>query len=126
MGRKDEARWFKNYATDEAIISNAKPVQVGAAFQAAIQYFVFGEPLEETEALLNDPVTRLLYSMFKRRADESIKEYQKQVESGKKGAANRYQKTAEREPETEEAETRQQGGTVYGHDWLEQLDNIPP
>jgi hypothetical protein len=123
MGRKDEARWFKNYATDEAIISNAKPVQVGAAFQAALQYFVFGEPLEETEALLNDPVTRLLYSMFKRRADESIEDYNKRVENGRKNAANRNRKTAQEDAEPEEV-TRQQDNVF--DDWLEQLENLPP
>lgn len=120
MGKRDDAKWFRNYATDEAIISNASPEQVGAAFQAVMQYFVFGEPEHNTAVYLNDPVVRLLYSMFKRRADESLEEYAKKAEGGRKGALMKQKKAAEQE------RILDRHGQQSGVDWLESLGNIPP
>lgn len=79
MAKVGKPSWFKLFLHNKPILAAAPDEAVGVAIKAAMEYFESGE-----EPTL-DPFAAMIFSALKGGVDESIADYQKSVEAGKRG-----------------------------------------
>lgn len=79
MAKVGKPSWFKLFLHNKPILAAAPDEAVGVAVKAAMEYFESG-----VEPQL-DPFAAMIFSALKGGVDESIADYQKSVEAGKRG-----------------------------------------
>ena len=77
--------WFKLFGHYSSLINAASDKAVGQALKASLAY-LNGEPVPS----LSDPLALAVLAVLKESVDESISDYQRRVEGGKKGASIRW------------------------------------
>lgn len=100
--RFNHATWFKVFVTQEQTITALSDESVGKALKMCLKLVKDGsEPSAEE---LNDFQTKLAYLNLKVGADESVEEYSKSVENGKRGGRPKKEEVPTSDPESQ-AET---------------------
>lgn len=86
MSKKKRPSWFKMFSHQKAIIDSVSDETAGKALKAAFAYF------DNLEICNMDSTVFAVFSTIKPYIDESYSDYQKQVDSGRAGAAIRWEK----------------------------------
>lgn len=84
MSKEKRPTWFKMFRNQKALIDSIPDEAVGKALKAVFQYFEDGEVMEMT------PLEFAVFSSIKPYVDESIEDYNRSVEAGKKGSEKRW------------------------------------
>lgn len=77
--------WFKIYSSNRRTYEAIPNESLGAAFKAAMKYFEAGGKDEEIAAGIEDGLTKVAFETFLTGVNESIEEYNKRVEDGRRG-----------------------------------------
>ncbi len=103
MAKDGKPSWFKLYTSITPIIDAAPDEAVGQALKAVMTYM-------ETETIPTDmePMVSVLFQVLKIGADESINNYGRNVENGKKGGRPKKEKP----PLTGETQENPEKGSV--------------
>lgn len=85
-GKKDKRpSWFKIYSSNRRTYDAIPNESLGAAFKAAMRYFETGGKDEAIAAGITDELTKIAFETFLTGVNESIEEYSKRVEDGRRG-----------------------------------------
>ena len=86
MEREKRPAWFKMFRSQKALIDSVPDESAGKALKAIFQYFENGEVVEM------NPLEFAVFSSIKPYVDESMEDYEKAVEYGKRGGRPKKQK----------------------------------
>ena len=83
--KQDKAVWFRMYRNLHNVVDAVPDESAGAALKAVFAYFETGVLPEQL-----DPLAYALFLSMKPAVDESNEDYQKAVESGRRGSQKRW------------------------------------
>ena len=81
--KKKRLDWFRVYTLNRRLLEEIAPEKVGLAFLDAMRYFEGGGA---SIPAYDDTERRMAFRCFKLGADDSLEEYRRKVEGGKRGA----------------------------------------
>lgn len=94
MGKDKRPLWFKMFRHQKALIDSMPDETVGRALKAVFEYFETGEIVEL------EPLEFAVFSSIKPYIDESYSNYERSVESGRRGGKAKAQKYIDNEYST--------------------------